>query len=73
MAAGGGYVAEDWEIQSGDYLAKKGWINEDASLGLTEAGTKKTLSSPRQLKHGAQTANTRRDKLLHTLRKSFVP
>jgi hypothetical protein len=46
MAAGGGYVASDWEMQSGDYLAKKEWIKEDAGLGLTEAGTLKLYHRP---------------------------
>lgn len=46
MSAGGGYVATDWEIQSGDYLAKKEWIKEDAGLGLTEAGTLKLYHRP---------------------------
>ncbi len=46
MSAGGGYIAQDWEIQSGDYLAKKEWIREDAGLGLTEAGTLKLYHRP---------------------------
>jgi hypothetical protein len=46
MSAGGGYVAQDWEIQSGDYLAKKEWIKEDASIGLIEAGTLKLYHRP---------------------------
>jgi hypothetical protein len=46
LPSGGGYIAEDWELQSGDYLAKKEWIKEDASLGLTEAGTLKLYHRP---------------------------
>jgi hypothetical protein len=46
ISAGGGYIAQDWEMQSGDYLAKKEWIKEDAGLGLTEAGTLKLYHRP---------------------------
>jgi hypothetical protein len=46
LPSGGGYIAEDWELQSGDYLAKKEWIKEDAGLGLTEAGTLKLYHRP---------------------------
>jgi len=46
LPSGGGYIAEDWDLQSGDYLAKKEWIKEDASLGLTEAGTLKLYHRP---------------------------
>ena len=43
---GAGYIAEDWELQSGDYLAKKEWIKEDAELGLVESGTLKLYHRP---------------------------
>ncbi len=46
IASGGGYVAKDWEIQSGDYLAKKEWIKVDAGLGLDEAGSLKLYHRP---------------------------
>lgn len=45
---GGGFVATDWEILGGEYFAKKEWIREDASLGLTEAGTLKLYHRPPQ-------------------------
>jgi len=46
LPSGSGYVVQDWELQSGDYLAKKEWIKEDPSLGLTEAGTLKLYHRP---------------------------
>jgi len=45
---GAAYIAEGWELQSGDYLAKKEWIKEDASLGLVESGTLKLYHKPGQ-------------------------
>jgi hypothetical protein len=44
--AAGGFVMEDWEILGGEYYAKREWINEDASLGITEAGTFKLYHRP---------------------------
>jgi hypothetical protein len=44
--AAGGFVMEDWEILGGEYYAKREWINEDAGLGITEAGTFKLYHRP---------------------------
>jgi len=41
----GGFVAKGWDMQSGDYLAKKEWILEDG-LGITEVGTFKLYHRP---------------------------
>ena len=46
LPSGAGYIAKDWELQSGDYLAKKEWIKEDASIGLVESGTLKLYHRP---------------------------
>ena len=44
--AAGGFVLEGWEILGDEYYAKREWINEDAGLGLTEAGTAKLYHLP---------------------------
>ena len=41
----GGFVAKDWDIMSGDYLAKKEWVLDD-DLGITEVGTLKLYHRP---------------------------
>jgi hypothetical protein len=44
--AAGGFVLDGWEILGDEYYAKREWINEDAGLGLTEAGTAKLYHLP---------------------------
>jgi hypothetical protein len=43
-----GFIISDWEILGKEYYAKKEWIKEDKSLGLTEVGTFKLYHRPGQ-------------------------
>ena len=44
--AGGGFLAENWEVTGGEYFAKLEWIRDDAGTGITETGTFKLYHKP---------------------------
>ena len=41
-----GFHVSDWEVFGKEYFAKKEWIKEDSSIGLTETGTFKLYHRP---------------------------
>jgi hypothetical protein len=46
IPAGKGFLLSDWEVFGKEYYAKKEWIKEDKSLGITETGTFKLYHRP---------------------------
>lgn len=45
--AKGGFVMQEWEVMGNEYFAKKEWITEYPSEGLTEVGTFKLYHKPK--------------------------
>lgn len=46
VSQGAGFQVTDWEVFGNDYFAKKEWIKDDGSLGISEVGTLKLYHRP---------------------------
>jgi len=46
VSQGAGFQVTDWEVFGNEYFAKKEWIKDDGSLGISEVGTLKLYHRP---------------------------